>query len=95
MMYSLDSLDRPSARVIGRDGDDDDYDDDGTIELELNEAAIEALNEAAAVALAASEGRAEPCRGDSLPRAWRNAELVATTDVFAIAVPDGVFEDCG
>jgi len=56
MLYSLD---RPSARVIGRVvdfDDDDDYDDD-TIELELNEAAIEALNEAAALALAAFEKR--------------------------------------
>ena len=55
-MYSLDCLDRPSARVIGRD----DYDDDDTIELELNESAIRALTEAAAFALAASEERAEP-----------------------------------
>jgi hypothetical protein len=59
MMYSLD---RPSARVIGRIddyGDDYDYDDD-TIELELNEAAIRALTEAAALALAAFEERADP-----------------------------------
>ena len=56
-MYSLD---RPSARVIGRVDDyDDDYDDDDTIELELNEAAIRALTEAAALALATSE-RADP-----------------------------------
>jgi hypothetical protein len=59
MMYSLESLDRPSARVIGRD-EDDDYDDDATIELELNESAIRALTEAAAFALAAFEGRADP-----------------------------------
>jgi hypothetical protein len=59
-MYSLDSLDRPSARVIGRDEYDDDAYDDDTIELELNEAAIRALTEAAALALAAFEGRAEP-----------------------------------
>ena len=52
-MYSLD---RPSARVIGGDEDDD----DDTIELELNEAAIRALTEAAAVALAAFEERADP-----------------------------------
>ena len=57
MLYSLD---RPSARVIGRIDDDYDYDDDDTIELELNEAAIQALTEAAAVALAASEERADP-----------------------------------
>jgi hypothetical protein len=61
MLYSLD---RPSARVIGRvvdfDDDDYDYDDDATIELELNEAAIQALTEAAAVALAAFEERPEP-----------------------------------
>ena len=59
MLYSLD---RPSARVIGRvvDFDDDDEYDDDTIELELNEAAIEALNEAAALALAAFEKRPEP-----------------------------------
>jgi hypothetical protein len=57
MMYSLD---RPSARVIGRDEYDDDYDDDATIELELNESAIRVLNEAAAVALAAFAERAEP-----------------------------------
>jgi len=52
MMYSLD---RPSARVIGWDDGDDD-----TIELELNESAIRALTEAAAIALAAFEERAEP-----------------------------------
>lgn len=60
MLYSLD---RPSARVIGRIDDydyDDDYDDDDTVELELNEAAIQALTEAAALALAASDERAEP-----------------------------------
>ena len=58
MLYSLD---RPSARVIGRVNDyDDDYDDDDTIELELNESAIQALTEAAALALAASEERADP-----------------------------------
>ena len=58
MLYSLD---RPSARVIGRIVDyDDDYDDDDTIELELNEAAIQALTEAAALALAASDERADP-----------------------------------
>jgi hypothetical protein len=57
MMYSLD---RPSARVIGRVDCDYDYDDDETVELELNESAIRALNEAAALALAAFEGRAEP-----------------------------------
>jgi hypothetical protein len=57
MMYSLD---RPSARVIGRVDCDYDYDDDDTVELELNESAIRALNEAAALALAAFEGRAEP-----------------------------------
>lgn len=56
-MYSLD---RPSARVIGRVDCDYDYDDDDTVELELNESAIRALNEAAALALAAFEGRAEP-----------------------------------
>ena len=55
-MYSLESLDRPSARVIGGD----DYDDDDTVELELNESAIRALTEAAAVALAAFQARAEP-----------------------------------
>jgi hypothetical protein len=55
MMYSLD---RPSARVIGRV--DYDYDDDDTVELELNESAMRALNEAAALALAAFEGRAIP-----------------------------------
>lgn len=54
MLYSLD---RPSARVIGR-VDYDDYDDDDTIELELNESAIRALTDAAALALAASEERA-------------------------------------
>jgi hypothetical protein len=59
MMYSLDSLERPSARVIGGDGGDFDCDDD-TVELELNESAMRALNEAAALALAAFEGRAEP-----------------------------------
>jgi hypothetical protein len=57
MMYSLD---RPSARVIGRVDYDYDYDDDATVELELNESAIRALNEAAALALAAFEGRAVP-----------------------------------
>ena len=57
MMYSLD---RPSARVIGRVDCDYDYDDDDTVELELNESAMRALNEAAALALAAFEGRAEP-----------------------------------
>jgi hypothetical protein len=55
MMYSLD---RPSARVIGRDEDYDD--DDDTIELELNESAIRALTEAAAIAQAAFEERANP-----------------------------------
>lgn len=49
MLYSLD---RPSARVIGGDEDDD------TIELQLNESAIQALNEAAGLALAAFEERA-------------------------------------
>jgi hypothetical protein len=57
MMYSLDSLDRPSARVIGRNEDDD---DDDTIELELDESAIRALTEAAALARAAFEERADP-----------------------------------
>jgi hypothetical protein len=51
MMYTLE---RPSARVIGRDDDDD------TIELELNESAIRLLNEAAALAQAASEERLDP-----------------------------------
>jgi hypothetical protein len=58
MMYSLD---RPSARVIGRIGVyDDDYDDDDTIELELNESAIRALAEAAVVAHTAFVERADP-----------------------------------
>ena len=47
------SLDRPSARVIGEDDDDD------TIEMELNESAMRALTEAAALAQAASEERAD------------------------------------
>jgi hypothetical protein len=58
MLYSLD---RPSARVIGRIDDyDDDYDDDETIELELNESAIRALTEAAVLAHAAFVERADP-----------------------------------
>jgi hypothetical protein len=50
----MNSLDRPSARVIGGGEDDD------TIELELNESAIRALTEAALLARAAFEERPEP-----------------------------------
>lgn len=56
-MISTDSLERPAARVI-RGGE---YEDDDTIELELNEAAVRALTEASLLAQAeSSEQRAEP-----------------------------------
>ena len=72
MLHSLESLDRPSARVIGWDEDDDD-----TLELELNESAMRALNEAAEVALAAFEGRAEPHLTREAPVARQAFEQVA------------------
>jgi hypothetical protein len=53
-MIVMNPLERPSVRVIGRQEDDDD-DTDDTLELELNEAAIRALTEAALLSGAASE----------------------------------------
>jgi hypothetical protein len=55
-MMIMNSLDPPSARVIGGG----EYEDDDTVELELNEAAIQALTAAASLAQAASEERPEP-----------------------------------
>jgi hypothetical protein len=55
-MMSIDSVERPSVRVI-RGGEDDE--DDDTVELELNEAAVQLLTEAALLAQPASEEQAE------------------------------------